>query len=180
MINTTQLTSRCMAGWGRCLALLLAVSGCGYVVGPANDPCISSVEVVTFKNDTFRRGIDQMLTEAVQKEIQKRSTIRLVKGSDAQTRLTGRIVDFRKNVLGETKFDDGRELQTTLVVEVTWEDLRAGRIITQQTVKMDADSVALATQADFAPEVGHSLATALNSSVQQTARHIVDMMDAPW
>lgn len=180
MLKLSRLITRRAAFRTTCLALTLSLSGCGYVVGPANDPCISSVEVVTFKNETFRRGIELMLTEAVQKEIQKRSTIRLVKGDEAQTRLTGRIIDFRKNVLGETAFDDGRELQTTMVVEVTWEDLRAGRIITQQTVKLDADTVALATQSDFAPEVGHSLATALNTSVLQTARNIVDMMDAPW
>lgn len=161
------------------LAAVPAVCGCGYVVGPANDGCIASVEVVTFKNETFRRGLDLMLTEAIQKEIQKRSAIRIAKG-DAHTRLTGRIVDFRKNVLGETRFDDGRELQTTLIVEVTWEDLREGRIIAQQDVSMAASTAPLATPADFAPETGHSLATALHDSVQQTARRIVDMMDAAW
>jgi len=106
--------------------------------------------------------------------------MRLAKGDDAQTRLTGRIVDARKNALGETRFDDPRELQLTLIVEVKWEDLRNGRVIAQQTVEMDSDSVALATNTDFAPEVGHSLATALNQNVQTTARRIVDMMDAPW
>lgn len=162
------------------LAGLLAVSGCGYLIGPSHDLQITTIEVPTFENDTFRRGLEQPLTEAVQKEIQKRTAMRLVRGSGAQTRLKGRIVDVRKNVLGENRFDDGRELQLSLVVEVSWEDLRTGQVISQQTVPIDARSVSLYSQADFAPEVGHSMATAIQQSVQITARRIVDMMDAPW
>ncbi len=106
--------------------------------------------------------------------------MRLVRGPGAQTRLKGRIVDVRKNVLGENRFDDGRELQLSLVVEVTWEDLRNGQVISQQSIPVDANAVSLYSQADFAPEVGHSMATAVQQATQQTARHIVDMMDAPW
>lgn len=160
--------------------LSLAVCGCNYAVGPTHDPCITSVEVVTFENDSFRRGIELMLTEAVQKEIQNRTTMRLAKGPGAQTRLTGRVVDFRKNVLGETRNDDPRELQLTLIVEVTWQDIRNGQILSKQSVPLDTGAAAMATNSDFAPEVGHSLATVVNESVHQTAQRIVDMMDMPW
>lgn len=158
----------------------LLLAGCNYAVGPAHDPGICSVEVVTFKNDSFRRGVEFMVTEAVQKEIQNRTTMRLAKGPGAQTRLTGRIVDFRKNVLGETKNDDPRELQLTMIVEVTWEDVRNGRVLAKQSVPLETGSAALVTNSDFAPEVGQSLATVLNESVHQTARRIVDLMDSPW
>jgi hypothetical protein len=160
--------------------LMLAVPGCGYLVGPSHDLQITTVEVPTFENDSFRRGLEQTLTEAVQKEIQNRTVMRLVRGPGAQTRLKGRIVDVRKNVLGENRFDDGRELQLSLVVEVTWEDLRNGQVISQQSIPVDANAVSLYSQADFAPEVGHSMATAVQQATQQTARRIVDMMDAPW
>ena len=163
-----------------CLTVAGTLCGCGYNVGPAHDPALTSVEVVTFKNDSFRRGIEQTLTEAVQKEIQNRTTMRLAKGPGAQTRITGRIVDFRKNVLSETRNDDPRELQLTLVVEVKWEDLRTGEVLREDSVPLDTASAALATQSDVAPEVGQSLATVINDSVRQTARRIVDMMDMPW
>ncbi len=165
---------------GATLLIGVILSGCGYMVGPSHDMQVTTVAVPTFENETFRRGIEQPLTEAVQKEIQNRTLIRLVRGPEAQTRIKGRIVDARKNVLGETRFDDGREVQLSLVVEVTWEDLRTGQVISQQSVPVDANAVSLYTQTDFAPEVGHSTATALQQSYQQTARRIVDMMDAPW
>jgi len=174
-----RLTAICCI-FGSIAVSMLTVSGCGYALGPAHDPCITSVEVVTFKNDSFRRGMEFMLTEAVQKEIQTRTTMRLAKCPGAQTRLTGRIVDFRKNVLGETKNDDPRELQLTLVVEITWEDARNGQVLAQQSVPLDTGTTALATNTDFAPEVGHSLATVVNESVRTTARRIVDLMDSPW
>lgn len=157
-----------------------AASGCGYMIGPAHDPQLCTIAVPIFRNETFRRHLEYPLTEAVQKEIQKRTAMRIVHGSEAQTRLTGTIVDVGKTVLGENRFDDPRELQLGMTVRVKWEDLRNGRVISQQDVLLDANTVSLFTQSDFAPEVGHSLATATQDSIEQTARRIVDMMDAPW
>ncbi len=160
--------------------ICLATSGCGYLVGPAHDAQLTTIAVPIFRNETFRRQLEYPLTEAVQKEIQKRTAMRIVHGSEAQTRLTGTIVNVGKTVLGENRFDDPRELQLGMTVRVKWEDLRNGRIISQQDVLLDANTVSLFTQSDFAPEVGHSLATATQDSIEQTARRIVDMMDAPW
>jgi len=158
----------------------VAASGCGYMIGPAHDAELCTVAVPIFRNETFRRQLEYPLTEAVQKEIQKRTAMRIVHGSEAQTRLTGTIVDVGKTVLGENSFDDPRELQLGMTVRVKWEDLRNGRVISQQDVLLDANTVSLFTQTDFAPEVGHSLATATQDSIEQTAQRIVDMMDAPW
>lgn len=158
----------------------LSMAGCGYMIGPGHDPQLVTIEVPIFRNETFRRGLEFPLTEAVQKEIQKRTCMRIVKGPEAQTRLTGTILDVRKSVLGENRFDDPRELQLSMTVRVKWEDLRNGQVISQQDVELDTDTVSLFAQTDFAPEVGHSLATTVNDSVRQTARRIVDMMDMPW
>ena len=82
-----------------CLLVLL-LSGCGYTVGNGFSPDIKTVSVPIFENDTYRRGLEYQLTEAVQKEIQNRTPYRLARGTDADTRLTGRIVQVRKDVLG--------------------------------------------------------------------------------
>ena len=47
------------------------------------------------------------MTEAVQKEIQNRTPYRLARGTDADTRLTGRIVQVRKGLIELT---DDRDL----------------------------------------------------------------------
>jgi lipopolysaccharide assembly LptE-like protein len=160
-----------------CLLLLL-IPGCGYTVGNGFSPEIKTVSVPIFENDTFRRGIEFQLTEAVQKEIQKRTPYRLAKGLDADTRLTGRIVQSRKDVLGENQFDDPRELQLSLMIVTKWENLRTGEVLAQQEVPLSPAAIPLTTQADFAPEVGQSLATGTQDAVDQLARRIVNMMEA--
>ena len=150
------------------------------MIGPGNDPHVTTVEVPVFGNETFRRGIELQLTESVQKEIQKRSFIHIAKGCDAETRLTGTIKQIRKIPLGRTGFSDPRELELSILVEVTWENVSTGEVISEYSVPLDQATTTLFTSSNFAPEVGHSLATAVHDNVQQAATQIVDMMDAPW
>lgn len=161
------------------LGALLA-SGCGYLVGAPYSTAIRTVEVPIFKSDGFRRGIEFHLTEAVQQQIRGRTPYRLAKGVEADTRLSGRIVSYGKKVIGLSPTDEGRELQFGLAVEVTWEDLRSGRVLAQQRIPVTPDAVALVADAEFAPEVGHSQATAEKQVVDRLAQQIVDLMEVPW
>ena len=164
------------------LALLVAlttISGCGYMIGTTHDQQIRTVEVPMFESTSFRRGLDLQLTEAVQKQIQQRTPFRVV-NDGGDTRLTGRIIDLRKSVLGETRNDDPRELQVNLALEVVWEDLRAGKVLAQEQIPLTPGMAALRAQAEFAPEVGQSLATATQQAMNQMARHVVDLMETPW
>lgn len=160
------------------LSAVLA-SGCGYMVGGGFDYQVQTVAVPIFKSEVNRRGLEYMLTEAVQKEIQTRSHFRLAHTNEADTVLHGRIIDSRKDVLGETSFDDPRELQNALVVEIRWEDRRTGQLHTQHLPIREL-SRHLNAQAEFAPEVGQSYATATNAVVRELATKIVDMMETPW
>jgi len=159
---------------------LVSAAGCGYTVGAPFSPEIRSVHVPIFKSGSNRRFLEYQLTEAVQKQIQQRSHFRLVKEADADTRLTGRIIDLRKSALGQTANSDARELQVNLQVEMTWEDLRSGAILRQQRIPLPPEMLQLAAQAEYAPEVGQSLATGDQTVIDRLARNIVDMMETPW
>lgn len=165
---------------GAVCCTLLVLAGCGYTVGAPFSPEIRSVYVPVFKSGSNRRFLEYQLTEAVQKQIQQRSPFRLVKEQEADTILTGRIVDLRKSALGQTQNSDARELQVNLQVEVTWEDRRTGEILNQQRVPLPPEMLQLAAQAEFAPEVGQSLATGDQTAIDRLARNIVDMMEQPW
>lgn len=165
---------------GLFLLLLLLSSGCGYTLGNGFSPNLKTVSVPIFENDTYRRGLEYQLTEAVQKEIQNRTPYRLARGNDADTRLTGRIVQVRKDVLGENNNDDPRQLQFSILVRVTWENLRTGEILAQQEVPVAPEAIPLMSQAGFAPELGQSQATATQIAIDQLAKHIINMMEAPW
>ena len=144
----------------------LMATGCGYTVGNDFRQDIKTVAGPIFENKTNRRGIEFQRTEAVQKEITKRSRYRLAKGLEADTRLTAQ--------------DDPRELQISLMVKVRWEDLRTGTLLAEQEMPLSPDQISLTSQAEFAPEIGQSLATAMDDSLHSLARKIVNLMETPW
>ena len=165
------------------LALLLLLGllpGCGYTLGDGFATDIRTVHVPMFTSESFRRGQGERLTEAVHKQIELRTPYRIVTaGQSADTRLTGHLVAVDKRMLTETRYDDVRELEIAYALEMRWEDLRTGRVLSSRMVPVAGTSGLLAT-ATFAPEVGQSLATAEQGAVDQLAREVVNVMEVPW
>jgi len=172
--------SRAILLWTVLGALALCTSGCGYTVGNAFQGNVRSVYVPIATSEDFRRGAEFQLTEAVLNEIKARTPFRLAKSEAADTKLTMKVKPMRKSVLGTTADNDPRELQVQYAVDVVWEDLRTGRILAQRQVALEPDVSHLFATANFAPEVGQSLATATQEAMGKMARQIVDLMEAPW
>jgi hypothetical protein len=165
--------------------MLMALSiigngGCGYHMGAPFSPEIRSIHVPTFSSTVNRRGLEFQLTEAVQTQIKNRTHFKLVHEPQADTRLIGKLVRADKNVLGGTQFSDVREAQMNFVVEIKWEDLRTGAVLSEQRIPLAPDIVRQVATGEFAPEVGQSLATAEQRAIDQLARDIVDKMEVPW
>jgi hypothetical protein len=158
----------------------LSASGCGYTIGNSFQHDVRTVYVPIATSEDYRRGPEFQLTEAVQKQIQQRTPFRLCKDEAADTKLTMKIKNIRKSVLGTTAQNDPRELQVQYAVEVTWEDLRTGRILAQQKVSIEPEVTRLFASGEFAPELGQSLATGTQVAIDKMARQVVDMMEAPW
>ena len=154
--------------------------GCGYMLGSFHGGDVRTVAVPVCESSSTRRGIEYQLTEAVQDEIKARTPFRIAKEPYADTKLVGRIVEIRKRPVGETRFDDPRELQYSLAVQVVWEDLRNGNVLAEQTIPISPVGLSLESMADFSPELGQSQASANQKAVQQLAAQIVDRMEAPW
>jgi hypothetical protein len=159
---------------------ICCVAGCGYMLGPSNVQGVRTIHVPIFKSDSFRRNLDYLLTEAVHKEIKLRTGYQLADADCADTVLEGRIIDARKSALSETRFDDPREVQLMLGVQISWIDRRTGRVLQQQTFPIGQELAMHSSQVSFAAEVGHSLATAQQEAVQRLAGRIVDLTEMPW
>jgi hypothetical protein len=157
----------------------LALSGCGYMVGNARAPDIRTVHVPTFTSDSFRRGFELQLTEAVQKQVQMRG-FRLAKPPDADSRLVGHIISVSKRPVNQNRYDDPRELELALAVQVKWEDARTGQVLNSTEFPVNLVGQQAVTQTTFAPETGQSLATGTQQAVDTLARQIAGMMEAPW
>src|SRR5471030_299804 len=61
----------------------------GYTTRPNYDPGIRTVHVPIFKHDTMRQGLEFELTKAVVREIEAKTTFKVVSGGHADTELTG-------------------------------------------------------------------------------------------
>lgn len=166
---------------GVCLlcGCLIWLTGCHYTIGNGFAPQVRSVYVPIFTSEIDRRGLEFQVTEAVHKQIQDRTPFRLVDEPQADTQLIGSIVDARKQVLGETRNDDPRELQVSLLVRVRWENLRTGEIIAQRDFSLEPRDLMVIQRAEFAPEIGQSMATATQQVVDRIARRVVDLMEQP-
>lgn len=165
-----------------CVGLLwcATATGCGYVVGHPLPVGVRSVHVPTFTNDTYRRGYELLLTEAVQKQIQMRTPFRLASARDADTILTGHIRTLEKRPTNQSRYDDPRELELQFGVEVRWQNARTGELLGQQVIPVSSATAHVLSTASFAPEPGQSLATGTQELVERLARQIVGLLEAPW
>ena len=160
--------------------LMLVGSGCGYRVGPNFAPNVRTVHVPVFKTESFRRGFELQLTEAVQKKLQTTTPYRLANEPMADTRLVGRIVEITKRPVNQNRFDDPRELELAMAVEVRWEECSTGRVLRQQMFPINPMATQAISQVTFAPEAGQSLATATKDAVDELSAQIVQLMESPW
>ena len=162
---------------------LLMVCGCAeYQVGnkslyPAD---IHTVYVPVFQSLSFRRNLGERLTEAVAKEIEKKTNYKVVTDPNADSVLTGRLVSDSKSVLAPGLTGDSRETQVAMRIEVSWVD-RKGRMLREPACVPLPDEIADVTgTGDMVPEVGQSVATAQQEAIVRLAKQIVGLMETPW
>jgi len=173
------MSTRSVLFAGVLAVVAVALSGCGYSIRPPYDANIHTVYVPMFESDLYRRGLEQELTEAVIKQIEQTTPYKVVRSEEADTVLKGRIRALDKRVRVQTPQDEPRLIQTTAIVELEWRDLRTGRVLSSGQVGLP-DGFQLRGSADYAPELGQTMATARHQMVQNLARQIVALMEEPW
>ena len=177
----------CPLPLGRLLvAAILLCSGCaGYRFGnnTLDAPKVRTVYVPVFQADSYRvtPGIDlgERLTEAVCKEIEKRTPFKVVGTPDADSVLTGRIVADTKRMVVESPTDQSRQVEMNIQVLVTWAD-RGGSVLASGGVPLPAASVDVGQAAMLVPEYGRSVVSTQQEGIVKMAQQIVGLMEEPW
>jgi len=170
------------------LALLVAAaSGCAsyrFGNGTLYAPNVRTVYVPMFQCDSFRTtpavDIGERLTEAVCKEIEKRTPFKVV-GSEAaaDSVLTGRVVADTKRMVVESPTDQSRQVEMNYQALVTWAD-RGGTVIASGDVPLPAATVDVGQAAMLVPEFGRSVASTQQEAIVKMAQQIVGLMEEPW
>lgn len=167
------------------LGLLLAClfTGCAtYRFGTASlyRSDIRTVHVPVFASDSFRRGLGERLTEAVVKEIERRTPYKVVGPAEADSELRGRLSEGRKGVLSENANDEPRNVQTSLAVQVQWVERRGQPLAPDAYLPLPTLAFGAAQSADLVPEAGQSITTAQQAAIEDLARQIVGRMEMAW
>ncbi len=163
--------------------IVLALSGCaGYQVGnrALYPPGIETVYVPMFESVSFRENLGEQLTEAVMKEIEARTPYKVVSTPMADSVLSGRIVGETQRVLVEDWYDDPRNVEMNIRVQVRWVDRRGNILRNRTDIVLPEEFTEISASTDIIAEAGQSRATAQQQALERIARRIVDLMEAPW
>jgi len=156
-----------------CGSVLLLVSGGGYTTERPFPAHVRSIFVEMFHTHDFRKDLEFKLTEAVAKRIEMDTEYRLASRKNADTVLSGEIIEIRQNKLGES-FRTGlpREKGVTFVVSFRWKDQRSGKILVERRRS--------AYTTTYIPPVGESFFDGAVRGLDGVAEQIVEALETAW
>ena len=161
-----------------CTLLCLAFSGCGKMSGYSNESLfpenVSSVYVEMFENQTFWRGVEYELTDALAKRIEAETPYKIISSRDrADTVISGQILSIDQFILSvERERGSALEKEVELRATVNWKNLKTGQLL--------IDSQLVSASASYSPlqEQGFKYASSL--AANKLARKIVESMEKKW
>jgi len=144
MTPDTHFTRRHLLRWSgavACAGLSVVLPACdtdgnftllGYTTAPNYDPKYKTIRVPIFQNRTFRRGLEFDLTEAVVREIEAKTPMKIrTAGQPADLELCGTIFVVTKNILNVNQLNEVREGEMVITVELVLRDLHTGEVLSR-------------------------------------------------
>ena len=135
---------------------------------------ISSVYVKMFDNQSFRRGAEYELTDALAKRIEAETPYKVVNSEDrAETLISGQIESIGEQVLTMER-ETGRTLENEVILRavVNWKNLTTGEFLIDNRVVTASASYSRYQSQDF----DYASAVAAN----KLAERIVELMEKEW
>lgn len=156
-----------------CVGLMTLLSGCGYSTQRPFPQNVQTVCVEMFQNRDFRKDLEFPLSEAVIKRIEMDTNYRLAPRSQADTIVSGEIVEVRQNTLGnDFRTDLPRETAVTFVVNFRWKDQRSGKIL--------AERQRATYTTTYIKPVGESFFDGASRGLEGVAEQLVEAMESTW
>ena len=158
--------------------LCLVLSGCGLLSGYSNESLyreqVKSVYVEMFDSQSFERGIEYELTDAIAKRIEAQTPYKIIDDRNrADTVLGGRIVSAGRGVLSsERRTGRALEKEVELTAVVTWKNLKTGEIM------ISNEQVAAAASYSEWQNQGFKYGSTL--AANKLAEKIVELMEKQW
>jgi hypothetical protein len=135
---------------------------------------IQTVYVEMFENETFRRGLEYELTDAVAKRIEAETPYKIISDRDlADSVISGKIVSIDDQILSMER-ETGRPLeeQASIKAVVNWKNLKTGQLLVENARVSEAMSFSEWLDQGF--DYGSTVAA------NRLAERIVEKMQVKW
>ncbi len=153
-------------------------SGCARMKGYSNESLfsdeVSSVYLKMFENQSFQRGLEYELTDALAKRIEAETPYKIISSRDrADTLMTGQITSIGSSVLTSER-ETGRALEKEVELQalVSWENLKTGELL--------LDNVSVNASATYSEWQNQGFRYASTLATNNLARKIVELMEKRW
>jgi hypothetical protein len=146
----------------------------GYSNGWLYPTNVETVYVEMFENETFRRGLEYELTDAVAKRIESETPYKIISDRDiADSVISGKIVIISDQVLSMER-QTGRPLeeQASVTAVVNWKNLKTGQLLVENVRVSEAMSFSEWLDQGF--DYGSTVAA------NRLAERIVEKMQVKW
>jgi hypothetical protein len=162
--------------------LLPGCMGLGYQVGSHSlfGQDVRTVYVPMVEADPTRRHLSERLTEAICKRIEERSPYKVIGRPGADSILECRIIGKNQGVSLVDSYNDPRQKNGELILEVRWRDRRSQDIRQFEPLAWHDGTTQVTASDSMVAEVGHSLLTSEQKQIDRIADQIVGMMESPW
>jgi hypothetical protein len=156
----------------------LAFSGCEIMNGYSNEfiypEDVSTVYVEMFDNQSFYRGIEYELTDALAKRIEVETPYKVVSNPEhADTIINGKITSVAQSTLSaERQTGRALEKEVELRAVVTWKNLKTGQLLVNNSV--------VGASATYSEWQQQTFNYASSLAANNMARKIVELMEKQW
>jgi hypothetical protein len=169
-------------GWRFSLAVFLCalycVGGCGGENGYTDESMfpekIVSVYVEMFENETFWRGIEYDVTDAVGKRIEVESPYKIISSrNQADSVISGQLVGIGQSLLSlERQTGLALEKEVELTANISWKDLETGEFL--------IENEPVSAAASYSELQNQSFKYASRLAANKLAIKIVELMEKQW
>jgi len=156
----------------------LGLSGCAEISCYSNESMfpndVDSICLEMFDNQTFRRGTEYELSDALSKRIEAETPYKIVSSRDrADTVISGQIVSIAELALS-TERETGYVLEKEVELKalVNWKNLKTGELL--------IDNQSVSASASYSEYQKQDFTYASNLAANNLARKIVEIMERKW
>ena len=156
----------------------IGLSGCAELSGYSNESMfpqeLDSICLEMFDNQSFRRGAEYELSDALSKHIEVYTPYKIVSSADrADTVISGQIVSIGESAISIER-ETGRILEKEVQLQaiVNWKNLKTGELL--------IDNESVSASASYSEYQQQDFKYASSLVANNLARKIVELMERKW